>query len=209
MIEDWISLREFARRREVALSAVQKAIATGRVTSVKRDERGRVVGIEANQATDEWNRNTDPVEAFKSGKILAPPSVQTSGQAFPSLQLEPPPAPPVAKEKPTAPDDDGGYYESRAKREKFAALTAERDYLEAIGRLVSVDELREVSFRRYRAIRDKLLNIPDRVAAILAAEKDPARVHTALTAEIKRVLHELSDDAHAGAAGRTEERVAA
>jgi hypothetical protein len=44
-------------------------------------------------------------------------------------------------------------------------------------------------------MRDKLLNIPDRVATLVAAERDPARVHQVMTAELKRVLHELSDDA--------------
>ena len=63
--------------------------------------------------------------------------------------------------------------------------------------------------RSYRTLRDKILNIPDRVAAILAAERDPARVHAALTAELKRVLHELSDDARAEAARGIAERVAA
>jgi hypothetical protein len=105
--------------------------------------------------------------------------------------------------------DRSEYYEHRAKREKFQAETAELDYLKAIGRLVSVDELRQVRSERYRAIRDKLLNIPDRVAAILAAQSDPAVVHTELTKEIKRVLHELSDDARAELARGTAERVAA
>jgi hypothetical protein len=37
---------------------------------------------------------------------------------------------------------------------------AELDLLEQLGKLVSVDEMRQVTGRRYRAIRDKLLNIP-------------------------------------------------
>jgi hypothetical protein len=58
-------------------------------------------------------------------------------------------------------------------------------------------------------MRDALLNVPDRIAAVLAAERDPARVHAELTKEIKRVLHELSDDARAEIARGTSERVAA
>jgi hypothetical protein len=38
-----------------------------------------------------------------------------------------------------------------------------------------------------------MLNIPDRLAALLAAETDPARVHELLTTEIRRALQEFAD----------------
>ena len=83
MVEEWVSLREFARRRGVSLQAVQKAIASGRVTAVRRADAGpegqpgRILGIEVNAATQQWNRNTDPTEAAKSGKVIpAPAAVQ-------------------------------------------------------------------------------------------------------------------------------------
>jgi len=37
------------------------------------------------------------------------------------------------------------------------------------------------------------LNIPDRLAAVLAAETDPSRVHDALVTEIRKVLVEFAD----------------
>jgi hypothetical protein len=80
VVEEWVSLREFARRRGVSLQAVQKAIASGRVTAVRRADSGpdgqpgRITGIEVNQATAQWNRNTDPNEAAKSGKVIPAPA---------------------------------------------------------------------------------------------------------------------------------------
>jgi hypothetical protein len=121
--------------------------------------------------------------------------------------------PPGGEERQPAPAEqngkDFGYLEHRAKREEYQAKQAELDYLEAIGELVPTSELRAAAASRYRAIRDKLLNIPDRLSAILAAEKDPAIVHAALAKEIKQVLHELSDDARAEAARGVAERMAA
>jgi hypothetical protein len=38
---------------------------------------------------------------------------------------------------------------------------------------VSVDEMRQVTARRYRAMRDKLLNIPDRIAGDPRGRKRP------------------------------------
>lgn len=205
--EQWMSLRAYARRREVRLSAVQKAINSGRVTAVRRKGE-RVVSIDAIAADAQWLAHTDPVESAKTTDTLhARPGAAPAGE----LPLERPaerraedPAPPAGDA-----GKDFGYLEARAKREQFQAKQAELDYLEAIGELVPAAELRAAASNRYRAIRDKLLNIPDRLAAILAAQTDPARVHTELTKEIKQVLHELSDDARAEAARGAAERMAA
>jgi hypothetical protein len=232
--EEWISLREFARRRGVDLRAVQKAIESGRVTAVRRDERGRLVGIEVAAATMQWDMNTDPVEAAKSGKILgqvngvgAQPMSGMSAIApavlnEPAAATETPATSEAAAQQggaesaiaqtsgPAPADKDPhGYYEARARREQFQSKQAELDYLQALGELVSSSEMRRISGRRYRTMRDKLLNIADRLAAVLAAERDPAQVHAVLTADIKRVLHELSDDASAELAAGLAERVAA
>src|SRR4051812_20824038 len=67
----YISLRAFAREHDMRLSAVQKAIKSGRVTDVLRNERGYVVGIHAVNAWIEWQRNTDQGEAAKSGKVIS------------------------------------------------------------------------------------------------------------------------------------------
>jgi len=210
--EQWVSLRAYARHRGVALSAVQKAIASGRVTAVKKDGT-RIVGIDLVAADGQWLENTDPDQAARTKGLP-----ESSLPAAPlTLQAPPGPAPAAAAPGSDEPvqaaveskGKDFGYLEERAKREKFAAAQAELDYLKAIGQLVPTAELRAVTAQRYRAIRDKILGIADRLASILAAEKDPARVHAALTKEIKQVLHELSDDARAEAARGAAERVAA
>lgn len=221
-MEEWVSLREFSRRRGVALAAVQKAIDSGRVTAVRRDENGRLKGIEVNQATAQWDAKTDPVQAARTGQVLGTPITTSAGE----LLLSPPPGGQPESRPESQPDsgargeddqdDPTGYYEHRAKREEFNAKKAELDYLLAVGELVPAREIREVAARRYRAIRDKVLNIPDRLSAVLVGEArsgDPttveARVHAAMTKELKRVLHELSDAAGAEAALGAEERVAA
>lgn len=232
MAEEWISLREFGRRRGVALSAVQKAIESGRVTAVKRDQGGRLVAIEANQATIQWNTNTDPAEAAKSGKVLGDihpasdrgelplgESVPGAASAVPQANTDRPatvghgaadagdsPAGAVNEGKDK---DQHGYYAARAERERLTVDQQRLEYLKALGLLVSKAEIAQLTSRRYRAIRDRLLNIPDRLAAVLAAERDAAQVHALLAAELKRVLHELSDDARAEAARGTAERLAA
>lgn len=205
----YISLRAYSRHRKCALSAVQKAIDSRRVHGdAIRVDGERVTGIDPVLADQQWAANTDPVEALRNGKL-------TSAPAAPGGQLDLGAAAgggdggERAKASPAAGGGNEEYLLERTKREKFAAANEELEYLAALGRLVPAAEIQEASARRYRAIRDKLLNIPDRIASILAAEQEPVRVHAALTAEIKRVLHELSDDAVAETARGAEERVAA
>jgi hypothetical protein len=50
-----------------------------------------------------------------------------------------------------------------------------------------------------RKTRDALLAVPDRIAALLAAETDPARVHAVLSNELKQALHGIADRYSAGA----------
>lgn len=237
MTENWISLREFARRRGVALSAVQKAIESKRVTAVRRSASGRLIGIDAVLGAIQWDQNTDPAEAAKNGKFAGadlnvipharesgvlplgdsePGAAQRSAAANTVLSATVGHGAADADESTSSAGavnaegkDPHGYLEARADRERLTVALQALDYQKALGVLVSADEVRRLSARRYRAIRDRLLNIPDRVAAVLAAERDPAQVHAQLTAELKRVLHELSDDARAEAAGGPAERVAA
>lgn len=62
------------------------------------------------------------------------------------------------------------------------------------GQLVPADVVKVAAFRKARIVRDGLLNLPDRLAAVLAAESDPAKVHDLLTREIRLILEELTHD---------------
>ena len=141
MPEEWISLREFARRRGVALSAVQKAIETGRVTAVRRDSAGRLEAIEHQRASEEWNANTDPVQAARTGKVLETPSAPAPTLAVQATrELAEPESQNADASDPIAVSDKDphGYYKARAEREQHQAKLAELELLQELGRLVDV-----------------------------------------------------------------------
>jgi len=85
------------------------------------------------------------------------------------------------------------YAQSRAIREAYLARLAKIEYEERLGKLISRDEVQVAAFNKFRMFRDGMLNIPDRVAAMLAAEGDPRKVHEILTAEIRKALNEFAD----------------
>ena len=68
------------------------------------------------------------------------------------------------------------------------------DFEERSGKLISRDEIQVVAFNRFRTFRDGMLNLPDRLAAVLAAESDSIKVHEILTTEIRKALLEFADD---------------
>jgi hypothetical protein len=156
-----VSLRGYARHRGVALSAVQKAIKSRRI-SVQPDGR-----IDSGQADIQWERNTAQ---------HAPPVAQRGQE-----------------------DDDGSsfggsqYTKARAVREHYQARLAKIDYEERVAKLVPKDEVQVAAFNKFRQFRDHMLNIPDRVAAMVAAESDAARCYEIIAIEIRKALNEFAD----------------
>lgn len=59
--------------------------------------------------------------------------------------------------------------------------------------LISAEKVRETLFRKGRVIRDAFLNLPDRVASVLATMEDAREIHMLLTKEIRAILEELSN----------------
>ncbi len=84
------------------------------------------------------------------------------------------------------------YFRARAIRENYLARLAKIEFEEKTAKLISRDEVQVAAFTKARTVRDNLLNIPDRLAATLAAEGDADKVHQILTREIRKALDELA-----------------
>ena len=63
-----------------------------------------------------------------------------------------------------------------------------------IGELIAVDEVKQAAFNKARIVRDNLLNIPDRVANLLASVDNASKIHELLSQEIRNSLEGLSRD---------------
>ncbi len=167
-----LSLRAYAKHRGVSLAAVQKAIQSGRITP---NADGL---IDSGRADAEWKAKTRPGQR---GAREAPVVRQKQVDA------------PVVRQEPVEPPAAGlDYFRARAIRESYLARLAKIEFEEKTAKLVSRDEVQVAAFTKARTIRDNLLNIPDRLAATLAAETDADRVHQLLSAEIRQALEELS-----------------
>jgi hypothetical protein len=158
-----LSLRAYARHRGVSLAAVQKAIRSGRITP---NADGL---IDSDRADAEWTAKTRPGQ--HRARSVAPARRELS-------------------DAPVSGAVD--YSRARAIRESYLARLAKIEFEEKTGKLVSRDEVQVAAFTRARMVRDNLLNIPDRLAATLAAESDVDKVHRLLTDEIRMALDALA-----------------
>ena len=71
---------------------------------------------------------------------------------------------------------------------------AKLTYEERVGQLVSVEEVKLGAFNMARKLRNRILQIPMRISAQLAAETDPHIVEDMLNAELSGALEELSQE---------------
>ena len=170
-----VSLRAYARHRGVSLRAVQKAIQAGRITTTPDGK------INIERADAEWERNTSPQQR----------AVPTPVRKSPVVARQP------AADIPQRTDLSGtgslDYAKARAIREQYLARLAKIEFEERSGKLISRDEVQVAAFNKFRTFRDGMLNIPDRVAAVLAAESDLHKVPDGLTTEIRKALLEFAD----------------
>lgn len=106
-------------------------------------------------------------------------------------------APKVATRSSTNDDSAPGkggdtYVKARTGNEVAKLQLAQLKIAEMKGSLLSADKVKHDNFIFARSVRDQLMTIPDRVSAILAAERDERKIYLRLTEEIKQALMEVT-----------------
>lgn len=177
--KELISQREYARRRGVTHVAVQRAIKAGRISTVN----GKIDPIVADQ---EWQQNTD--QSKPRNRITGnPKQAKTPGEPSEPMDLG------AVDENIGAPSTATGYAKARAARELYQAQLAKLELDRRRGALVPADEVRLGAFNMARKARDQLIALPERLATVLAAVKEPAEVQRILEEEVERICQEIAD----------------
>ncbi len=177
-----LSIRAYAQHRGVSHTAVAKAIKAGRI-SVEPDGK-----IDPAKADAQWARNTLPSQNLNPGASKPAPKVATrhvstvsSAEAHVPLET-----------RATAPD----YQTSRAIREAYAARLAKLEFEERTGKLISKAEVDVKFFQLARQLRDRLQQIPRKLApeivALVVADPDVRGVTDVLEVAIREALEDLS-----------------
>ncbi len=167
-----LSITAYARHRGVSHVAVLKAIKAGRI---EKEADGTIDPAKADAA---WVRNTNQAQQRKAAKQSETPRNEAEAEA--------PVGPPIVNSGPS-------FAQSRAIKEAYNARLAKLSYEEKSGALVRTDNVKVAWFNTLRVVRDRTLNLPDRLTPILAAETDPKVVREMLEEELRIILNDAAD----------------
>ena len=187
-----LSIRAYARHRGVAHSAVQKALASGRI---QPEPDGTINPVKADAQWAMHTRTVQPITSEVSAQKVTTSEATTHKVTASDVANN---RPPTASLLSQASDETRGvdYHKARAVRETYAARLAKLDFEQRTGKLLNADEVESRVFNLARKLRDRLQQIPRKVApdivALVVVNPDIRGVTDILDAAIREALEELS-----------------
>ena len=200
-----LSIRAFAKRIGFSHTAIRKAIAAGRLKDCVGQQNGQPYIKDPDIGEKEWSANAGRVPRGVQASTKQPVPAAEAPTDPPKAETAPPPETTrVETSPPTTPAVSAsagivgtGAPQNLAEANMRLAYQREVQLVlenqEKRGQLIDAAEARREAYRCARSVRDALLNIPDRLAAELAAESDVTRVHIRLDGEIRQALELLHE----------------
>lgn len=182
-----ISIREFARREGVSDMLVRRGIKEGRIKALPSGKLDpSLVGsgwrAGANKTANSANSANSDARQRPKEPLITVEDDETLEQAAQRLI------------------SSGGvanldYAEALCKKENYLALLRQLEYEQKSGALVPIDEVKEVLFDEFRALRDAWLNWPTRIGPLMASDLglEPEPVIEALTNYVYKHLDEIGE----------------
>jgi len=170
-----ISLRAYARMRGCSLTAVQKAIASKRITTLADGT------VDPERANQDWAKNT-----FAGHTLNRAPAKPRAAAKAPS------PGPVFQPAGEATSDPVAAYLRARAVNETFKAKVSQLEYEERSRKLIPASRASEYAATFSAIVKDALLSMPDRMAPMLAAVDDEKAIHRMLSAEVTAVLKKVN-----------------
>ena len=182
-----MSQRRYAARIGVSHVYIGRLIRQGKLPA---DEHGKVDPVKADAALAAMREPARP-------QRRAGPAKTSSGDAAAVVNNA------IADGPPPVPFRSGGdlptlLLKTRIKSEAERAKLLEIKAKVEAGKYVDADEVRVAAFNKGRTVRDNLLNIPGRLAAVVAAETDERKCFELIDSEIKAALKVLAGDTDGG-----------
>jgi len=187
------SLRAFAKRIESAPSYAHKLKTQGRLVIAMVDGK-ELVDVEKS-----LKRIKDTVDVGKQYMVQVNDGQRAKHRAPPQQKDE---APEHAPPDDDAPDDDGlmdsgtvsiaeRYNKARAEREHFESKIKELKLLEMRGELVRAADVEAMWAKRIMALRERLLQVPDRLAPVVIPVSDLPAAREVIATEMNDVMRSM------------------
>lgn len=196
-----VTVREFARRVGVSLTAIQKGVKTGRIQAIT-DATGKITGIDYATQAEAWSANSKHPQKrphhIGGGRPrndgLPPASPKTAPREGEVVdELEPQPHGGALKRSKETPPPPGQMTMAEVQRAReIVKLQIDNLKLrEAQGELVSAAEVKKQGHALASGIISGLYNIPDRCADEIAGMSDPHAIHKLLLTEIDNAVEAI------------------
>jgi len=169
-----VSIREYSRMRGVSHRAVQKAIESGRIKVSKSEVHGQKIFyfIDPESANVAWAQNTDPGAIKKTAGPVTAPTIEPPRETAATGSM---------------------YNQARTINETYKAKLAQLKYEEESGKKIDAEKVKVLFFNKAQTVMQNMLNIPDRISSILAAETNEKSVRDILVYEIRVALTCIAD----------------
>lgn len=172
-----IGIGEFARLVERDPKAVRNAVKNGRVTQ-------RPDGLfDAESALAEWNNNTMAEKGHNNRTKVIEIDKQPDAESD-SADL------PLNGERAAKGSD---FAKARAAAQIYEARLKKLKYERMAKSLTPAQDVADAAFQSYRCLRDACMNIPSRLAGLVAVETDIERCYDLLEKEIVAVFADFSE----------------
>lgn len=158
-----ISLRAYARHRGVSLTAVQKAIKSGRIPAAPG-------GVDQDVADALWARNSSIAQGAKVAAPLPAPREERAEPAIGGVD----------------------YNKARAFREGYRARREKIEYEKRAAALVPVEDVRVEWTGILSSIRDSMLGLPLKLSGMLASMTDQRAIERYVSDAIRAELLKVS-----------------
>ena len=173
------SPRAFYRRQGWNPGYGHKVKGLGRLVTVTVEGR-ELVDVEASIAR--YEQTKDPAKGHMA-------EVNERQRTVHRGTSTPPPLPQPASYQPgTDASKNATYMQAKTMREVYEAKNAQLEHEERTGKLLRADEVKSHLASKVASMREAFLQIPSRLVPILAAETEPAKIHTLLEDEIVRAM---------------------
>ena len=183
-----VTMSAYARMRGCTHQAVSKAAKAGRITLIN----GRV---DPEVADIQWARNTS-AEQQQRGAPAQFELTQARAQAATQSSEAPLSAPAGAEDD--APAESPLLVREKSETERIRRRLLALELAEKEGELVKVADVERAYAAKLVAAREVLENLPDRLAAQLAALADPTKIHVLLADEVRLAISRLVGEAPEG-----------
>lgn len=162
---EYVGVSEFASRKGVTLRAVQSAIVSGRIEVDKFEGTRKLLDFK--KQSKNWDDSEDKTHQTR---------IYDTGEDSDDI-----------------PGNMSALNVAKLRKERAVAKLKEMEALQKAGDLIDIKKAKDIIERAVKRARDRIRNIPQKVAAELAAENDPHYIEIKLLEEIDECLGNLKD----------------